>query len=150
MARADRAALRQRNPPVAEHAVFPRDRIPAAVLCPEIFGQVGHVEQLVGEFERVVVGAHDDVRAGAYVSGDCRLGTNVVPAFGVNSYFNAGLLGELLGVGDKTVELRLDELLPAQHSELRARFGSGAVPGRSCLRRTQSRDSCRDRRSARL
>jgi hypothetical protein len=62
---ADRAALRQSDPPVVKHAVFTRDGIPATVFGAEVFGQVGYVEELLGEFERVVVSAHDDVGAGA-------------------------------------------------------------------------------------
>ena len=104
---------------------------------PEIFGQVGHVEQLVGEFERVVVRAHDDVRAAADVGGDCRLRTNVIPAFGVNADFDACLICELLGVCGEAVELRLDELLPAQHSDLSVGLRSRAIPGWRCLRRTR-------------
>jgi hypothetical protein len=102
---ADRAALRQHYPPVAKHAVFARDGIPAAVFGAEVFGQISHVEELLGEFERVVVGAHDDVRAGADIGRDRRLRTNVIPAFGVKADFDAGLFHELLGVCGETLEL---------------------------------------------
>src|SRR5271165_2113071 len=82
---------------------------------------------------RVDAESWDDIRpkaaVAANVGGDCGLRTDVIPAFGVDAYFDTRLLDELVGVGGEAVELRLDKLLPAQHSELSARFGSGAVPG---------------------
>ena len=79
-----------------------RDRIPAAIFGAEIFGEVGQVDQLFGELERVVERADDDVGPGADIGGDRRFRPDVLPALGVDPHLDAGLLGELLGVGDES------------------------------------------------
>src|SRR5258708_2222088 len=62
---AARPALRQRDPFVAAHAVALADVVPAAVFGAEIVGEIGHIEQLVREFVRVVIGADDEIWPGA-------------------------------------------------------------------------------------
>src|ERR1700733_5484455 len=109
--------LRKRDPAIATHPVFAGDRIPAARVGPDIFSEIGEIEQFFLEFERVIESAHDDVRSGADIGGDRRLWSDVVPAFSVDAHLDAGFLREFLGVGDEAVELRLDELLPPQYPD---------------------------------
>ena len=123
-------ALRKRDPAISIHPVFAGNRIPAARLGPDIFGEIGEIEQLVLELERVVERPHDDVGSGADIGGDRRFRSDVVPAFGVDAHLDAGLLSEFLGIGDETVELRLDELLPAQDPDRSASFRRRPVPRR--------------------
>ncbi len=98
-------------------------RVPAAVFFAQVFGQIGHVEQLLGVQVGVVVGRQDDVRAGAGVGGHRSLRAHVFPAFVVDANLDAGLLGELLHVGHVGVDVALHEAAPAQHAQLGAFFG---------------------------
>src|SRR5258708_9614085 len=117
---AARPALRQRDPFVAAHAIALADIVPAAVFAPEIIGEVGHIEQLVREFVRIVIGADDEIGPGADIGRDRRLGTDVLPALGVHTHLDPALLGEFLGRLGPVVDVALNELLPAQNADRRA------------------------------
>jgi len=92
-------------------------------LLPRYVGQVGEVDQLLGEFMRVVVGADDDVRAGADIGRHRGLGPHVLPALLVDTHFDAGHFGEFLRLLLPFVPVALNELAPAQNAQLGALFG---------------------------
>src|SRR5260221_5052602 len=117
---AARPALRQRDPFVAAHAVALADVVPAAVFGAEIVGEIGHIEQLVREFVRVVIGADDEIGPGADIGRDRRLWTDGLPALGVHPHRDPALLGEFLGRLGPVVDVALNELLPAQNADRRA------------------------------
>src|SRR5205085_11874535 len=68
------------------------------------------------------VGADDDVGTRADIGRHRRLGPHVLPALGIDPHLDPGLLGELAGQRVERIDVALDELLPAQHPQLRARL----------------------------
>src|SRR5271169_3382010 len=103
-------------------AIVAADVVPAAVFLAEIVREVAEIDELVGKLMRIVVGADDDVGAGADIGGDRRFGAHVLSALGIETNFDARLLGEPLGARREGLDVVLDELLPAQHSQLRTRL----------------------------
>src|SRR5882672_1104665 len=118
---------RHRDPFALLGAIVLADIVPAAVLAAEIVRDVAHVHQLVRILVRILEGRDDDIGPAADVRRHRRLGPYVFPALVVDTYFDAGLLGELLGVRHPLVFVALDEALPAQHAQLCALLG---FPGR--------------------
>jgi len=71
---------------------------------------------------RIVVRGKNDVGPVTDVCGDCGLGTDVFPVFGVDGDFDARLLGEFPGIGQPLVLITLNEAFPAQNPQFGARF----------------------------
>ncbi|CCV13404.1 hypothetical protein MESS4_560014 [Mesorhizobium sp. STM 4661] len=102
--------------------------VPAAVFRTQILAQFRHVVQLVGVLVRVVEPDQHEIRAGADIGGNRRLGANVFPAFLVDADLDACRLGEPLGVGQPLILIALYERRPAQHPQLCAVFGLVCQP----------------------
>jgi hypothetical protein len=130
-------------------AVEQRKVVPAAVLGPEVVGEIGQVHQFRGIDMRIGAEADHDVRAGAGVGDHGELRTQVLPAHEVHLHIHASGLDELLGVRLPEHLVRIDELGRPQHVQGRALFDREF--GRLHVRRRNvvNRRSCPDDRDRR-
>ncbi|GCC47371.1 hypothetical protein chiPu_0031508, partial [Chiloscyllium punctatum] len=120
--RTARGAERQADPALRlrAHAIAFCERKPAAVTLVEIIGDVGQFDQLVDIDVRRIAEADDDIGTGAGVRGHRSLLVDVLPADEVDLDLDAGLVGELLGVGAEHVLVGLNEAHRPQHAQGRA------------------------------
>ncbi len=112
-------------------AVLLRQEGPAAVAGAEVFGDVGHLDQLVGVDMRVVGPADDHVRAAAGIGGDRGLRPDILPADEIDPDGDVEAVLEGLGVAAEDHLVRLDEAGGADDAEagagLRRQAGCGDV-----------------------
>src|SRR5690606_15016704 len=94
----------------------------SAMSLAERCSEIGEIDELVGILMRIVEPAHDQVRTGADIGRNRRLGTDILPAFLVDADLYAGCLGESLGVGVPGILLAFYERHPAQEPKARAFF----------------------------
>src|ERR1700756_915272 len=133
--------LRERNPIIAMHSVLPAYVVPAPIFVAEIISKIIQPDKFVGELVRIVIGADDNVRAGAHIGRNRRFWPNILPAFGVDPHLDPSAIGEAFGQLHEAVVFGFDEVLPTQNSNLSARLGR-VGPGRCRASGRVDRKAC--------
>ena len=122
------------DPLVIAGAIALGQVVPTTIFVTQVGRDISDVDELVGILMRIVKPANDDVWAAADVRSNSRFGSNIFPAFVIDTNFDTGFFSEFFGVDHPLIFIALDKALPAQDPELCALFGDWFKGrGRLCL-----------------